>query len=500
MPFQSYEFPIISQKCSATQGLPQRRGGSSHGFPGLSSYADRKDRRRNRATTSERNETPLSHPASLVFPVVTLPVEITSQIFLHCLPDNPFDPSVPVPAVVLGHVCRHWRDIALSVPQLWSSYVKLWLARSQNQPLSIRVYPRDGLSQDASTLDDLWLERTIDFGRLVLPNILPHCQRWKRIELSVPIMILRDLSSLELNEGLPNLTHLVLGCRQEDWGDVDDEDPITLFNAAPQLRNLHIILETQNNLGRFDRLPLPFHQLTSFTGTMFGALECIVILVQMPALVDCVFYVGPRVGVGVQQPVQSLTLPHLKSLKLWSTAARNVHGGLVLDHLTLPSLETLLLGRGELHLPPVLQSLCLRSACTIRHFACESVNPEELADVLETLPMLSTLELLDYSQNDAVEVIRHLHYRLQDGDGAPLVPHLERLTMNCGRTHQDGDFPFTPLIRLLDLMSGRPTPPGPLSPCMDHGAAAPQTRYGGGGDVQGHSGGGRDGHTYRNPK
>ncbi|KAJ7018834.1 hypothetical protein C8F04DRAFT_928043, partial [Mycena alexandri] len=56
---------------------------------------------------------------SLTFPVVTLPVEITSQIFLHCLPDNPLDPTAFNPSIVLGHVCRQWRGVALSLPQLW---------------------------------------------------------------------------------------------------------------------------------------------------------------------------------------------------------------------------------------------------------------------------------------------------------------------------------------------------------------------------------------------
>ncbi|KAJ7081775.1 hypothetical protein B0H15DRAFT_735800, partial [Mycena belliarum] len=52
-------------------------------------------------------------------PVLSLPVEIVSEVFIHCLPDNPFDRTIPVAAIVLGHVCRQWRAIALAVPQLW---------------------------------------------------------------------------------------------------------------------------------------------------------------------------------------------------------------------------------------------------------------------------------------------------------------------------------------------------------------------------------------------
>ncbi|KAJ6504582.1 hypothetical protein C8R47DRAFT_151596 [Mycena vitilis] len=59
---------------------------------------------------------------SLTFPILSLPVEITSQIFVHCLPDSARDVSPLDAPLVLGRVCSVWRNIALSTPQLWTSW------------------------------------------------------------------------------------------------------------------------------------------------------------------------------------------------------------------------------------------------------------------------------------------------------------------------------------------------------------------------------------------
>ncbi|KAJ7235695.1 hypothetical protein C8J57DRAFT_960662, partial [Mycena rebaudengoi] len=107
---------------------------------------------------------------SSVYPVLTLPFEITSAIFLDCLPrssysgadsDNPMRlyPSQDEAPVLLTRICRDWRTIAISTPNLWThlqieldsddgpghinstwvSLADIWLCRSQNQPLSVFI-------------------------------------------------------------------------------------------------------------------------------------------------------------------------------------------------------------------------------------------------------------------------------------------------------------------------------------------------------------------------
>ncbi|KAJ7094267.1 hypothetical protein C8R44DRAFT_383677 [Mycena epipterygia] len=409
--------------------------------------------------------------ASLVFPVITLPVEITSEIFICCLPDNSLDPTAFDAAAVLGHVCHQWRDIALSIPQLWSSWslamdgntslsrisssVQLWLARSQNRPLSIRIHHRDCTGPfDVSYADERWWERASGSAHDVLPFILQHHQRWKSIELNMPITFLQPLASLDPNDELPLLEHLALGSFQDDWGSsVNALDLLMLFERAPQLRSLHITMEG-SHLSGLDHVRLPFNQLTSFTGTMFSALECVFLLAQAPALVECVFYIGKRVP--ISHFISDTELLHLKSLQLWSTAEK-VHPIIVLERLTLPRLKTLVLGREESSLPPALEELVARSGCSITHFSCESVEPEELAECLEALPTLSTLELRGYGQKEVTDVIHNLHDRLEAND-PPLVLHLEGITLQCEKNRHDGDFFFNALLLMLDTMSRRPTP------------------------------------------
>ncbi|KAJ7751712.1 hypothetical protein B0H16DRAFT_1211046, partial [Mycena metata] len=53
-----------------------------------------------------------------VYPILTLPVEVTTEIFVHCLPENPILSGKLAP-LLLGRICRKWRDIAYGHPRLW---------------------------------------------------------------------------------------------------------------------------------------------------------------------------------------------------------------------------------------------------------------------------------------------------------------------------------------------------------------------------------------------
>ncbi|KAJ6610442.1 hypothetical protein B0H10DRAFT_1643768, partial [Mycena sp. CBHHK59/15] len=54
------------------------------------------------------------------FPFLRLPVEIISEIFVHCLPDpSDSQPDLRKALFVLMDVCSAWRKIALSTPVLW---------------------------------------------------------------------------------------------------------------------------------------------------------------------------------------------------------------------------------------------------------------------------------------------------------------------------------------------------------------------------------------------
>ncbi|KAJ7909300.1 hypothetical protein B0H13DRAFT_1616632 [Mycena leptocephala] len=71
----------------------------------------------------EAEPTTIHKTLSAVFhPVLDLPGEVTSEIFLHCLPDTPSIPSSITAPLLLLKICKRWRDTALKTPVLWASF------------------------------------------------------------------------------------------------------------------------------------------------------------------------------------------------------------------------------------------------------------------------------------------------------------------------------------------------------------------------------------------
>jgi len=101
---------------------------------------------------------------SYKYPVLTLPNEIVSEIFIHFLPNYPLCPplSGPLSPTLLIQICREWREIALTTPALWRAIsisenvapsirrlrVADMLRRSGSCPLSIRMDVLDGGDDD----------------------------------------------------------------------------------------------------------------------------------------------------------------------------------------------------------------------------------------------------------------------------------------------------------------------------------------------------------------
>ncbi|KAJ6533032.1 hypothetical protein B0H19DRAFT_876733, partial [Mycena capillaripes] len=85
---------------------------------------------------------------AIVYPVLSLPPEVTTEIFLRCVPCEPNPRPSPTQApLLLAQICRQWRQIALHTPALWRcllfgdempvEFLHIWLSRSGNHPLSL---------------------------------------------------------------------------------------------------------------------------------------------------------------------------------------------------------------------------------------------------------------------------------------------------------------------------------------------------------------------------
>lgn len=107
-----------------------------------------------------------------------------------------FAPPWPPFQIVVSHVCRHWRNVALSTPTLWTTIVVVpearppydlvttMLERSKGVPIDIYVNcepdePDDGnLAAAGDAPSDADLEVLYDM-------LTPHVHRWRTIEVSV---------------------------------------------------------------------------------------------------------------------------------------------------------------------------------------------------------------------------------------------------------------------------------------------------------------------------
>ncbi|KAJ7236227.1 hypothetical protein C8J57DRAFT_955040, partial [Mycena rebaudengoi] len=74
------------------------------------------------ALKEEEAELEAAGLSDVICPALTLPVEITSSIFLHCLPSH--GRVIPSPSrapLLLAQICSQWREVALLTGELWSS-------------------------------------------------------------------------------------------------------------------------------------------------------------------------------------------------------------------------------------------------------------------------------------------------------------------------------------------------------------------------------------------
>ncbi|KAJ7149634.1 hypothetical protein C8R46DRAFT_1125655 [Mycena filopes] len=194
------------------------------------------------------------HLASYIYPVLTLPNEVVSEIFLQTLDKSPSLGGRASP-IYLGHICQRWRDIALSTPSLWSTmdiamrhykaYLRLldaWLTRSRDCPLSI-------------TLTDMFNGRAWITPH-IMEAILAQQARWETIEFDTAW------------DALPNIQTALPLLRRLDIRLIAFHDPTS--SSAGMARSEKTFsgpnLATVTLYGtKVDMVRLPWAQLTSIT-------------------------------------------------------------------------------------------------------------------------------------------------------------------------------------------------------------------------------------------
>jgi hypothetical protein len=173
---------------------------------------------------------------------VPLPPEIVSHIFLSCIPDDNGRVTIGPLAMplVLSGVCTQWRDVALSMPSLWThieierqdkklELFKRWLARTDTRPISVRFsfpawkYPR--------------------FAWQFIDTLRDHCAQWEDVDIYIPDRVVEE--KVQLEGSFPALRRLSIELSDpEYWYSLQwprCQDTLADFQDAPVLKDVKLV-------------------------------------------------------------------------------------------------------------------------------------------------------------------------------------------------------------------------------------------------------------------
>ncbi|KAJ7739921.1 hypothetical protein B0H16DRAFT_1758600, partial [Mycena metata] len=396
--------------------------------------------------------------ATATFPILTLPVEITTEIFILCLPtieelredhrvrsDGEYLVSLQVP-LSLASCCRLWRTIALATPSLWTTF-PFFLEENFDDfgPSDSSTTP----TEDLGVFIDRWIARAGALRPLtfvlsialysgdfyggstkstgcVQDALRRYAHRLEHLDLAASV---RDVSSLlELaSVDFPLLRRVVI----ED----DEKTPYyyvayfvdNFLRRSPQFRELFL-----QDCAILSSYPIPLNQLTRFK----GRIDDLRLFRMAPNLieVECSF----RLSEAAERAVTDITHSSLQSLTLSSPDPVGYESiSFVLDQLTLPALLSLLLPGGEDHTTPEsVLSLLKRSTPPLRSLSTqvdqEPFDYEQPSSYDRWDECFSavgaTLENLDLDSPSTTFLASLLRIDSNDSDHDPL-PHLKSLTL-----------------------------------------------------------------------
>ncbi|KAF7348478.1 DNA mismatch repair protein 2 [Mycena venus] len=321
---------------------------------------------------------------SYAHPVLTLPNEIVSEIFIHFLPVYPSPPPLMglLSPTTLSHICRRWREITLSTPALWraisypesrnhgqlADILDTWLSRSGCLPLSIEM-------------EFMW-----EFVPEEVFSILAHhCARWEYVTLAICFEC--DLAAIQ--GAMPLLRQLEI--RFEGYS--PPSSPIR-FRELPRLRSA--TLWDISNPTDF----LPWFQLTSLTLLLDHLHKATTILRQAVNLVHC-FLVLPDEEV----PTSDVRLPCLELLVMTRFVPEDNVPTQYLEILITPALRTLEILEAFLQPHPIetLRSFISKSGCRLQSLCItgdtRSVSETAYRDAFYSIPEISfDMSLSDYHE------------------------------------------------------------------------------------------------------
>ncbi|KAF7331448.1 F-box domain-containing protein [Mycena kentingensis (nom. inval.)] len=324
------------------------------------------------------------------YPILSLPTEITSEIFLQTLPSPPQAPrlcGMSSPQKLLA-VCSQWRRIALATHGLWHNISAVesnpWPSNdASGLPLTITI--RSWIGRCGSLPLSLSWTRGVDIHSDASPllEILPLSERWRSwsFKLDRPRLPLMSMPTSHLES-------LDLVCFREH------EEPPLRLGETPRIRSVALW-----NV-RFDADTLAWGNVTRLYLNEVSMTSVLPVLLHATGLVHCRLSVTAGSWDGrIRAP-----LPLLETLVLdyYSTDGLDIDPPSVLasalDVFTLPSLRRLQLRKEFLPAEnPLryLKSFLQRSKCQLQILQLSSALANTaLPEVQATFPKIGTVRIL----------------------------------------------------------------------------------------------------------
>ncbi|KAH7924998.1 hypothetical protein BV22DRAFT_466122 [Leucogyrophana mollusca] len=386
---------------------------------------------------------------ALMSPVRRMPTDIIAHIFEQCLRDEGLPTANPRKApLLLGQVCKAWRELTFSLPCLWTTLrmefpptssdwdtamqsiimtMHLWISRSKGLPISLFLdHPKGSpipwsalvpLDQQILTLGTRFKELTLHFSPQALSSLLTFTQS------SIPSL---ERLELESSNSLPSR----------------ENPPAVVLHSAPSLRSLSVswgcldLRDFQVPWSQLTELSLQY-EASSFWNPAHS--NYLTILAQCTNLKSCYLGLGALLDNMLfdLDLIEPVTLPCVETLKI-RIYAQTPYLERFFDALDLPQLRSFEIQNASLALGSFTgQTECLpllvRSAGTLENLSFIRIDIPDVAVVacLKQLPCLKSMQFLAGLLRLNHNLISALTLPPTSDQSQLVCPHLDTLHLRC---------------------------------------------------------------------
>ncbi|KAF8347424.1 hypothetical protein F5887DRAFT_955755 [Amanita rubescens] len=352
-------------------------------------------------------------------PIHRLPPELLGQIFFECVSVGDLDnPNPTACLLVLSHVSKQWRAVALSTPVLWTTFA--FVERGWTQVPGSYTYRAErwlNILIDRSGQLPLSFRFSSAFDTHTHPifsRLVELSHRWKNVRLC--------LSHLAHPEplSLPDLEYLIL--EGHSIPATVGAEPRRTFSLAPRLTRLSL----QNCLSPTSSFSFPWSQIRQLH--LKGNLICgddYATILQQATNLESLLIENNEIVPPHPTPIVCTSIKSLTVLTNTTSGCVNV----LLTSLVLPNLTHL---NVRFWKPPVdvmeaAVQLLDRSGSSITHFTSRDLDDAQLVQLLEKMPHLTHVDLrgspIGPSLIERLNIYRHPRTQTQTETISPSGPH-----------------------------------------------------------------------------